>query len=258
MEQDCPVRMSDGAGEASCVKSLSESSQQGLAEQQHRLRYLVAVGLSCAPLHDAQRRRLESAWRTICERYDSVLEQVRFHSDHVIITLLVSMETAVGTVVDEGIAATNGDEPTPAAALLRHQRHRPNRRRHSACLERDLPRRAASVRPPRASDRPPFGSDIMGDAASLRDPPLGCYWSIGLGSCILGLGPRAYVDEFRGLACSKEAASVNRKTDSPDWPCTRPAQVSRGDRNRCSRGYSHVAVAACGTGALGVPEGFCL
>jgi hypothetical protein len=71
----------------------------------------VAVGLACAPLHDAQRARLESAWRTICERYDSVLEQVRFNPDHVIITLLVSMETPVGTVVDEGIAAANGDDP---------------------------------------------------------------------------------------------------------------------------------------------------
>ncbi len=89
----------------------------GLGGAQHRLRYLVAVGLSCAPLHDAQRRSLESAWRTICERYDSVLEQVRFHSDHVIITLLVSMETAVGTVIDEGIAAANGDE------LLLRQRY---------------------------------------------------------------------------------------------------------------------------------------
>ena len=82
----------------------------GLGGVQHRLRYIVAVGLSCTPLHEAQRRRLESTWRTICERYDSVLEQVRFHSDHVIITLLVSMETAVGTVVDEGIAAANGDD----------------------------------------------------------------------------------------------------------------------------------------------------
>ena len=89
----------------------------GLGGVQHRLRYLVAVGLSCAPLHDAQRRRLESAWRTICELYDSVLEQVRFHSDHVIIMLLVSMETAVGTVIDEGIAAANGDE------LLLRQRY---------------------------------------------------------------------------------------------------------------------------------------
>ena len=32
----------------------------GLGGAEHRLRYLVAVGLSCAPLHDAQPRRLES------------------------------------------------------------------------------------------------------------------------------------------------------------------------------------------------------
>ncbi len=83
----------------------------GLGGAQHRLRYLVAVGLSCAPLHDAQRRRLESAWRTICERYDSVLEHVRYRPNHVILTLLVSMETPVGTVIDVGIAAANDDAP---------------------------------------------------------------------------------------------------------------------------------------------------
>jgi hypothetical protein len=83
----------------------------GLGGAQHRLRYLVAVGLSCAPLHDAQQHRLESAWRTTCERHDSVLEQVRYHRDPVIITLLVSMETPVGTVIDESIAAASGADP---------------------------------------------------------------------------------------------------------------------------------------------------
>lgn len=47
----------------------------------------------------------------ICARYDSVLEQVRVHADHVVITLLISMDSAVGTVIDEAIAATNGDDP---------------------------------------------------------------------------------------------------------------------------------------------------
>lgn len=82
----------------------------GLGGAQHRLRYLVAIGLSCAPLQEAQKHRVEAAWRTICERYDSVLELVRFHSDYVIITLLVSMETPVGSVIDEGIVAANVDD----------------------------------------------------------------------------------------------------------------------------------------------------
>jgi len=81
----------------------------GLGGAQHRLRYLVAIGLSCGPLHGAQQRRVESTWRTICERHDSVLEHVNFHPNHVILTLLVSMEKAVGTVIDVGIAAANGD-----------------------------------------------------------------------------------------------------------------------------------------------------
>jgi hypothetical protein len=89
----------------------------GLGGAQHRLRYLVAVGLSCAPLDDAQQHRLESAWRTVCERYDSILEHARVNPDHALLTLLVSLETPVGTVIDEGIAAANGDE------LLLRQRY---------------------------------------------------------------------------------------------------------------------------------------
>jgi hypothetical protein len=83
----------------------------GLGGAQHRLRYLVAIGLSCGPLNDGQRRRAESVWRTICGQHDSILEGVSFHPSHVILTLLVSMKTAVGTVIEAGIAAANGDAP---------------------------------------------------------------------------------------------------------------------------------------------------
>jgi hypothetical protein len=83
----------------------------GLGGVQHRLRYLVAIGLSCDPLHDGQTRSLESAWRTICGQHDSILENMRFQATHIVLTLLVSMETAVGTVIDVGIAAANGDAP---------------------------------------------------------------------------------------------------------------------------------------------------
>jgi len=88
----------------------------GLGGAQHRLRYLVVIGLACGVLHDGQRRRAESAWRTICGQYDSVLECVNVFPTHVILTLLVSMETAVGAVIDAGIAAANGDDP-----ILRRQ-----------------------------------------------------------------------------------------------------------------------------------------
>jgi len=81
----------------------------GLGGAQHRLRYLVVIGLSCGALRDEQRRRAESAWRTICGQHDSILERVSFHPTHVLFTLLVSMKMAVGTVIDAGIAAANGD-----------------------------------------------------------------------------------------------------------------------------------------------------
>lgn len=83
----------------------------GLGGVQHRLRYLVVVGFSGPVLDDGQRRRLESAWRTVCGQDDSILEGVSFHPSHVVLTLLVSLETAVGTVIDAGIAAANGDAP---------------------------------------------------------------------------------------------------------------------------------------------------
>ena len=88
----------------------------GLGGVQHRLRYLVAIGLSCGPLHDGQIRSLESAWRTICGQHDSILENMRFQPTHIVLTLLVSMQTAVGTVIEAGIAAANGDAP-----ILRRQ-----------------------------------------------------------------------------------------------------------------------------------------
>lgn len=88
----------------------------GLGGAQHRLRYLVVIGLPCGALRDAQRRVLESAWRTICGQHDSILECVSFHPSHVVLTLLVSTETAVGTVIEAGIAAANGD-----ASILRRQ-----------------------------------------------------------------------------------------------------------------------------------------
>ena len=83
----------------------------GLGGAQHRLRYLVVIGLLRGPLDDGQRRRVESAWRTICGQHDSILERVSFHPTHIVLTLLVSMETAVGTVIDAGIAAANGAAP---------------------------------------------------------------------------------------------------------------------------------------------------
>jgi hypothetical protein len=88
----------------------------GLGGVQHRLRYLIVIGLSCGALHDGERRVLKSAWRTICGQHDSILEHASFHPSHIVLTLLVSMKTAVGTVIDAGIAAANGDAP-----ILRHQ-----------------------------------------------------------------------------------------------------------------------------------------
>jgi hypothetical protein len=41
--------------------------------------------------------------------HDSLLERIQFHPRYVMATVLVSMETAVGTVIEDSIAAANGD-----------------------------------------------------------------------------------------------------------------------------------------------------
>jgi hypothetical protein len=81
----------------------------GLGGVEHRLRYIAVVGFSCMPLHETQQAGLEKAWRATCEQHDSLLERIQFHPRYVMATVLVSMETAVGTVIEDSIAAANGD-----------------------------------------------------------------------------------------------------------------------------------------------------
>ena len=79
----------------------------GLGGVEHRLRYIAVVGLLRMPLHEMQQDSLEEAWRTVCGQHDSMLERIQFYPGYVMVTLLVSMETAVGTVIEESIATAN-------------------------------------------------------------------------------------------------------------------------------------------------------
>jgi len=81
----------------------------GLGGVEHRLRYIAVVGFSCMPPHETQQTGLEKAWRAACEQHDSLLERIEFHPRYVMATVLVSIETAVGTVIEDSIAAANGD-----------------------------------------------------------------------------------------------------------------------------------------------------
>jgi hypothetical protein len=84
----------------------------GLGGAQHRLRYVAVVGLLCMPLHEMKQDSLEEAWRTVCGRHDSMLERIQFYPGYMMVTLLVSMETAVGTVIEESIATANNVDGT--------------------------------------------------------------------------------------------------------------------------------------------------
>ena len=84
----------------------------GLGGVEHRLRHIAVVGLSGMPLHEMQQDSLEDAWRTVCGQHDSMLERIQFYPGYVMVTVLVSMETAVGTVIEESIATANNVDGT--------------------------------------------------------------------------------------------------------------------------------------------------
>lgn len=79
----------------------------GLGGKGNRFRYIVVIGLSCVALHDEQKKIIEASFQHVCRHHDSKVEVVEFFDSYVIITLLVSMDVAVGIVIEEGIHASN-------------------------------------------------------------------------------------------------------------------------------------------------------
>ncbi len=79
----------------------------GLGGKGDRLRYVVVMGYSNPDLHSEQKRIIEESFQRVCYQYESEAADIHFRNSYVKISLLVSMDVAVGDVIEESIPAAN-------------------------------------------------------------------------------------------------------------------------------------------------------
>jgi hypothetical protein len=81
----------------------------GLGGEGHRIRYLVVLGYRKHPPSEDS-HHIERIWQSVCQRHDSVLESLQHHPSYVTAHILVSMDVAVGTVIEESIVLMNHED----------------------------------------------------------------------------------------------------------------------------------------------------
>ena len=83
----------------------------GLGGEGHRLRYLVVLGFRHMCPQEGQQQRMKEMLQYICQRHDSALEQVEFHPSYLLVQVLVSLDVAVGEVIEESMFSLNQQNP---------------------------------------------------------------------------------------------------------------------------------------------------
>ena len=82
-----------------------------LGGEGHRLRnYVVISTKDDTSLSADQKQIINDRFVTICQKYDSQIETIEFFDTYALIKLLVSMDIAIGDVIDEGIITCNKKE----------------------------------------------------------------------------------------------------------------------------------------------------
>lgn len=101
--EECRLLLEQGWGES--VGTI----MTGLGGEEGRLRYFVVVCSKegSAALTPAQTVSIERAFLAICNRWDSVLEEVQVQAHYAILKLLVPLDVAVGEVIEGGIGECN-------------------------------------------------------------------------------------------------------------------------------------------------------
>lgn len=79
----------------------------GLGGNGNMLRYIVVVGFLKSELRHEQKQIIEESFQHSCRHYASEAEEFNFKSSYVKISLLVSMDIAVGSVIEESIQVVN-------------------------------------------------------------------------------------------------------------------------------------------------------
>lgn len=72
--------------------------------------YVVISTKSDIPLSTKERKILNETFEKICQKYDSLIEAIAFFETYALMKLLVSMDVAIGDIIDEGIIACNKQE----------------------------------------------------------------------------------------------------------------------------------------------------
>ncbi len=74
----------------------------------HRLRnYVVISTKSNESFSTNQKQIINDTFAKICQKYDSQIETIKCYKTYALIQLLVSMDIAIGEVIDKGIIACN-------------------------------------------------------------------------------------------------------------------------------------------------------
>lgn len=83
----------------------------GLGGEEHRLRYFVVIGTeNNLPFSQEQKTIVKSKFSDICQRFDTKMEEIIFNKNYALIKILLSMDVAVGDVIEKAINLCNKRE----------------------------------------------------------------------------------------------------------------------------------------------------
>lgn len=79
-----------------------------LGGEGHRLRnYVIISTKGDNPFATNEKQIITDTFAKICQKYDSQIETIEFFETYALIKLLVSIDVAIGEVIDKGIIACN-------------------------------------------------------------------------------------------------------------------------------------------------------
>ena len=80
----------------------------GLGGENNKLRYFLIIrSRSDVAFTSAQKTTVERAFSSICDRFDSVLEEIQVHLNYATMKVLIPLDVAVGEVIEKGIGESN-------------------------------------------------------------------------------------------------------------------------------------------------------
>ena len=121
----------------------------GLGGKGNTIRYIVVVGFLKPDLRHEQKRIIEESFQNSCSPYASEAEDFNFTSSYVKVSLLVSMDIAVGSVIEESIQVVNERTSCLYDGYFRNKCKSTNRGRDPTLSDRPVGRRVTwrSTRP---------------------------------------------------------------------------------------------------------------